>query len=82
MPVGRLVIVLDGSWYDIEQLEVEKTILVRQNVIFTAVPWNSFYALKPCVFSPIYINLKFYEVELFSAAFYSYIYLGQHFPRY
>lgn len=42
MSVGRLVIISDGSWYKIELLEIVKTIRVGHNVIFNAIPWNSF----------------------------------------
>lgn len=82
MSVGRLVIISDGSWYKIELLEIVKTIMVRHSVIFNAVPWNNFYSLNHGSFPPVYMNLKFYRVELFSTTFYSYIYLGQHFLCY
>lgn len=40
--VGRLVIISAGSWYKIELFEIVKTIRVGHNVIFNAIPWNSF----------------------------------------
>lgn len=82
MSIGRLVIISDGSWYKIELLEIVKTITVGHTVIFNAVPWNSFYSLNHVFFSPISMNLKFYEVELVSATSYSYIYLQQYFSCY